>query len=134
LVRLHALKGGWIHSREVAAACAGVPESKRVGAAGGDFSKLEHFELMVAKPNTDDPTKRDSGLWQPTDLARQFVRGEATVPKYAEIYDGRFLGFDAIERISIHDALGKQFDYEELMSSVATHSPDLGGKEVPPRT
>ena len=41
------------------------------------------------------------------------------VPSHAELYDNRLLGFSD-EQISIHDALGKRFNYTELMSAQVT--------------
>jgi hypothetical protein len=131
LVRLHDKRGGWVHGSDVIGAIAGVPGKAIRGATSGDFSKLELFGLTEAKPNTDDPAKRESGYWRPTDLARQFVRGEVTVAKYAEIYDGELLRLDASQRITIRDALGKRFDYAELMATVATTAPDLDGGGAP---
>jgi hypothetical protein len=42
------------------------------------------------------------------------VLNRSLVPTYAQIYDGRCLGYDG-EPVSIVDALGKKFDYHELM-------------------
>jgi hypothetical protein len=80
----------------------------------GVHGKLRHWGLLEQKPN-DDPKKHDSGIWRITDKGRQFVEGTILVPKKVLMYNERFLGFDG-EDISIRQALGKRFDYTELMN------------------
>lgn len=77
---------------------------------GGEFARLRFWGL-VEQPAGDDA---HSGLWRVTDLGRQFVRGDVTMPAYAHIYDGACLRLSGPE-VSIVDALGSRFDYHELM-------------------
>jgi hypothetical protein len=62
-----------------------------------------------------DKAKRTSGKWALTDKGTLWVDSLATVQSHVKIYDGRLLGFEG-EQITIQDALGKDFDYSELMA------------------
>lgn len=57
-----------------------------------------------------------AGWWRVTPVGERWVRNEITVPKYRRIYDGRSLGPASAEVVSIIDALGKRFNYYELMA------------------
>ncbi len=57
----------------------------------------------------------ESGFWAITERGRLFVEGKAQVPKYVLLYNDRVLGFDASEMIGVDEALGKHFNYSELM-------------------
>jgi hypothetical protein len=83
---------------------------------GGDMVKLRYWGLIENPPGErrDDGSPR-SGKWRFTELGRQWVRGKATVPERARIYDEECLRLFG-RQISIHDALGTKFDYRELMS------------------
>lgn len=83
---------------------------------GGDFGKLAYFDLVEDKPNDDDPSKRCSGFWRPSELGVLFVGMRAAVPAYVWAFNQVVYGA-AEQRISILDALGTHFDYEELMST-----------------
>lgn len=82
---------------------------------GGDYGKLEWWELLENKPNKDDPSKRSSGLWRLTDLGERFVRCEVKVPSHV-FYEppSRVLGWHR-DRVSILDALPRHFNYQALM-------------------
>lgn len=82
----------------------------------GDTSKLRYWELI--ERDDDDP----EGVYRITLLGRLFVEHSATVPSHAEIYDGRLLKVDG-EQITITQALGKKFDYPELMGTAGTVLP-----------
>ena len=41
--------------------------------------------------------------------------GFRKIPKYALIYNGRFLDFDGDETVTIQDALGNKFNYHDLL-------------------
>lgn len=82
---------------------------------GGDFAKLIYWELVEElEKDPEDTTARTSGMWKITQKGKDFVKDMVNVPSHALIYDGRFLGFTK-ETIDIKQALGKKFDYEELM-------------------
>lgn len=79
----------------------------------GDASRLTHWRLVVR----DEEPREDggkAGYWKVTALGEAFVLNRKTIPKYAYIYDGRCLRFDG-PPVTIRDALGKRFNYDELM-------------------
>lgn len=81
-----------------------------------DFVKLRYWDLLKEvdpEAYRDDGSNR-TGKWRLTLGALQFVRGSSTRPKYAVIYNNKFLRFEG-EPVTIRDCLGKKFDYEELM-------------------
>lgn len=63
--------------------------------------------------NKENGTK--SGRWRITDYGKQFVEGKIKVPKHAIIYRNQLEGFDQSEFITIQEALGDKFSYNELM-------------------
>lgn len=64
----------------------------------------------------DDGSKR-TGWWRVTELGRRFSLGQASIPQYARIYNSRVLGIEG-DAITIHDALGEKFNYDDLMAGV----------------
>lgn len=82
-----------------------------------DTTKLSYWGLIEPMPNVerDDGSTR-TGWWRITGTGRAFVRRQTTMPKYAHVYDGRVLRHDGAP-MTIDDALGKGFDYDELMSA-----------------
>lgn len=81
---------------------------------GRDESNLRHFGLIEeAGERRPDGTRK--GWWHVTNLGASFVRGHTSIAKYARIYDGRCLGLDETETVTIHDALGDRFRLDELM-------------------
>lgn len=82
----------------------------------GDFAKFLYWGLVEEKSkDEEDKTKRTSGFWALTLEGRLFVENQAKVPSHVKIYDGKKLGF-AGKMIGIQEALGKDFNYEELMT------------------
>lgn len=100
----------WIHVQQEFASRFGL------NANSMDYSQAQWWGLIESKPNEDDPTKKDSGFWRLTDLGRSFVRGTWTVYSHARLYNNKCLGFVGTKQ-DIKQALGKKFDYEELMNS-----------------
>ena len=81
-----------------------------------DFSKLKYWG-MIAEMSNNNKAKKTSGYWAITDKGLAFLdRSLATVPKYANIYNGPLMGFSE-ERTTIQGALGDGFDFHELMNS-----------------
>lgn len=78
-----------------------------------DLGKLKHWGLAEPMPN-EDPTKKTSGYWRITKRGTQLMRGEIKVRQYAVIYLDRLYRYEGPE-VSISSALGKRFDYSELM-------------------
>lgn len=94
--------------------------SARVAAAiRGDYAKLKLFGLLEAKEDLGVEVRRDGnpriGLYRITELGRRFVRGEVRVRRYVYQYNRRLLDIDCQETVSIDEALGKRFNYHEIM-------------------
>lgn len=77
----------------------------------GDTAKLRYWGLI-----TDDGGAWKHGRWRVTRLGKDFVLGRTTVHSYVRIYDGKLLGVYG-DRLSVRQALGTKFDYDELMAT-----------------
>lgn len=80
----------------------------------GDFPYLVHWGLMekLTEPRPDGSSR--NGFYKLTDKGRQFVLQEIKVKSTLIFYNGKCEGFEGDE-IGIEKALGKRFDYRELM-------------------
>lgn len=79
-----------------------------VGRAGGEFAKLRHWGLIEGGDG-------HAGRWRITPKGIDFLFRRIRVPQRARYYAGEFLGLVGAENWTIDDALGKKFDYAELM-------------------
>lgn len=93
--------------------------TKHLPSRNREEGKLEWWGLVER-----DPDRR--GVWRVTDSGENFVLGKSRIPHAAEVYDGRVLRFDTSVSVTIRDALGDGFDYDELMSTPGTVVPGLG--------
>lgn len=86
---------------------------------GGDYAKLVHWALVEHKRNEKDATRKDSGLWRPTQRGVDFVFRRCSVPSHVYLYDNRRLNWDdnTIRQVTVVDCLDKKFNYEELMKA-----------------
>lgn len=99
----------------------------------GDFSKFRYWGLAVEKEkDASDTTRRTSGYWAITEKGKDFLLGKISVPKRAVIYNSRCLGFSE-EKATIQEALGKDFNYQDLMGK-AFQSEQSALFSMPPRT
>lgn len=97
--------GDWIH----------VPKrAPRYVLASREFDKLREWGLAIAKPNKD-PAKRASGMWLPTPIGVSFVGMTETIPEALMVYNKAVLS-SSPKQINIRTALGRKFDYAELMN------------------
>lgn len=80
---------------------------------GGDWGKLLHWGMIQNAP-TVSRTVKTSALYRPTALGVEFVHGRANVAAHVFLYDNKPMGW-ATETVTIHEALGKDFDYAALM-------------------
>ena len=88
--------------------------------AWGDFGKLALWGF--SKERAKDPrdtTRRTSGVWRITQRGIEFVCGVLRVPSHVWIYNNQSLGFTG-DSISVLEALGRRFDYAELMRTGGT--------------
>lgn len=77
--------------------------------------KLTFWNMATAQRHEDDPTKRVSGYWRITDYGTMFVEGKITVWSHVVEYNKKILEFREDRKITIAEALGKPFSYQELM-------------------
>ena len=88
-------------------------DGPRLAIKNREYARLRHWGLIEAKPNAD-PKKRDSGFWKPTSAAYTYIRREARLPKTKYVFKNTVLG-ESEETADVVEALGKNFDYAELM-------------------
>ena len=93
---------------------------------GGDYSKLRFWGLIEQALDPDAAEKRakkkpgDSGCWRWTERARQWIRGEITLPKFIVLLDKRFIGFRSeadgrVQQVALKDVWADpDFDYRTL--------------------
>lgn len=82
-----------------------------------DEAKTRYWGLIERYPDLlrDDGSDR-TGWWRLTADGVAYVNNRLRIPKYAHVFDSRLLGFDG-EPVGIEDALGRRFDYRELMDT-----------------
>jgi hypothetical protein len=86
----------------------------RDGHGSMDTTMTKYWDLIVEMAERREDGGR-AGWWRLTGLGERYVLGEATVPQYVRVFDDRRLSYLG-PALSIHVALGKKFDYAELMS------------------
>lgn len=80
----------------------------------GDFHKLVHWGLLDKKIAKRDDGSNRNGYYKLNDRSIEFVLGRYKCQEKAIIYNGKLEGFEG-ELITIKDALGDKFNYNELM-------------------
>jgi hypothetical protein len=94
-----------------------VPAALRADERTYDFSKqystVRHWDFLDHKPNNNDSMAKESGVWRPTALAVEFLRGEVAVPERIWTFNAkRVLISDT--KIVVTEVIGG-FDYWEMM-------------------
>lgn len=80
----------------------------------GDASYLRHYGLIEKKEGKRDDGSTRNGMYKITGRGIMFVEGKTEVRSTCIIYNNKHEGFEGRE-ITIQEALGKKFDYRELM-------------------
>ena len=93
----------------------GWADVRQASVRNGEYAMVAHWGLAVQKMN-ESTAKKHSGLWMPTDLGVQFVEGVLKVPSHVHLYDNSVVGWSN-KMITVVEALGEHFDYQELMSA-----------------
>jgi hypothetical protein len=88
---------------------------RRAAAVRGDWAKLKFWGLIEEKPDVRADGSPRVGYWKLTPLGRQFVARQVKVPSHVYIYNGEALHRPVEQQISIDDALGTEFSYDEIM-------------------
>lgn len=106
---------GWIHV---------VREMSRNGfdATGMEYSKLKYWGLLESRNESKLPELKSTGYWRVTNLGKKFVMGDVKVPSHVLLSSSkkdRFIRYDDENSlVSVHDALGRKFNYMELMRDI----------------
>ena len=80
----------------------------------GDFHKLRFWNLLEKKIEDREDGSPRNGFYKLTGRGILFVEEKLKVKEKVLIFDNKFEGFDG-EEIGIREALGKKFDYDELI-------------------
>jgi hypothetical protein len=89
----------------------------QIGSRSREEGKLAYWGL-VEEERTLRPDGGRAGYWRVTPAGELFVRGKMTIPKYARVYDGRVLSLITTEQVTIREALGDKFNYDDLMRGI----------------
>lgn len=94
-----------------------VPAALRADKRTYDFSKqystVRHWGFLDHKPNHNDSLTKESGVWKPTKLAGEFLRGEVAVPERVWTFATKcVLASDA--KVVVGDVVSG-FDYWAMM-------------------
>lgn len=81
-----------------------------------DAAKLRYWGLIEEEPSVRQDGSERTGWWRVTETGTAFVLGKGDVTKYVKLYNGRSLGTTG-GQMSIREALGKNFNYNELMAA-----------------
>lgn len=81
-----------------------------------DFCILEYWDLIERFP-TIEPGKKYSGVWRITEKGKNFANGQEKVRSHVLIFNNKFVGYSPT-MITIEEALGEKFNYNELMKAV----------------
>jgi hypothetical protein len=77
-----------------------------------DWTLLRYWGLIKSHNNEEE---KDSGVWSITERGLDFILCRLSVPKYVLIFNSKMIGLEG-DSSSIIDALGRHFNYKELMS------------------
>ncbi len=87
--------------------------SKKAG--GGDFAKLRYWGLVEESTIPGKPHKRKAGFWKITEIGIAFVEGRAFRPQYVLVYNQHARFYEG-DNVNVEQALGEDFNYQELMN------------------
>lgn len=86
----------------------------QIGARSREEGKLAYWGLIEESPDPREDGGR-AGWWRVTTSGKEFVLNRKKIPTYCRVYNGKVLGFDGA-LVSIVDALGTKFNYNDLMA------------------
>lgn len=87
-------------------------------ARGHNFSEIRYWGLIEQQPASEDSKTRTSGCWRITQKGIDFVNGKITVQERIRVFNATFYGFEG-KQITIKEAMGNKFDYNELMGFIS---------------
>jgi hypothetical protein len=103
----------WIHVEELLI--------KRIFKSSHDWA-LMRFWKLIEQDEAAEEHKKTNGKWRITDRGMAFVNDtRVRIPKSILICNNKFEGFSE-DDTNIREALGEEFDYEELMNQTITNN------------
>ena len=79
-----------------------------------DYTKLGYWGLIESKKGERADGSKRVGIWRITQKGKLFARGEIEVPKRGHFFNQKVWSWSE-EQTDIVSALGKRFNYRELM-------------------
>jgi hypothetical protein len=104
-------ESGWIHVGD-----------KTVGKATcltlhhWEYEKLPNWGLIEKREERNDAKGIKGGFWRLTPVGNEFALNRTAIPSHAKIFLSECVGLIHDETLTIVQALGKHFNYGELMS------------------
>jgi len=86
---------------------------------GQDEVISRHWGLIERMEGRRPDGSNRVGWWRLTPRGVDFVLGRITIPQIARIFKGQLIEL-AGDQITIRDALGKKFNYDEMMTGMMT--------------
>ena len=102
----------WVPTRDVIVYAAGHKSFGSSIGSGESPSLLPYWGLIETRPN-EDPEKKHSGFWRPTERGHLFVRGDLAIPRTAVVYNNTLERLEG-DAITIRQCLGKKFELDDL--------------------
>ena len=82
-----------------------------------EYQKLCYWGLLESKGDKRADGGK-AGMYRLTSEGKRFVSGTTAVPRHVVLYNGVVIEIDYSQLITIREALGDKFNYDELMQSV----------------
>lgn len=82
-----------------------------------DYTKFKFWDFLEAKIERRDDDSSRNGMWRITRKGVAFIKGQILAPKYFWVYNDKVFGASD-QQVNIKEALGKKFDYMEMMGDV----------------
>lgn len=119
--------GTWMH---VASVLESTALANGILLRPGEWAKLQYWGLILERPKDDKSPKDDKekgkrGFFQVTSKGESFVKGAEMVQRAALLYNDRLLGHSSDKQVSIHDVLGKDLAYVDLMAGKFGEGPSF---------
>ena len=83
-----------------------------------ELATTRHWGMVERRPmDPADDSVRTSGIWRPTARGRSFIFGMSDAPVRVHLFNNTRIDVSS-ERFFVREALGKKFNYSELMQGV----------------
>jgi hypothetical protein len=92
-----------------------------------EYQKLCYWGLLEAVGEKREDGGK-AGKYRLTNQGLLFVANKLALPRYVSLYNGAVIDVDATEKVTIREALGDRFNYEELMAARGTQSEGMDAR------